>query len=57
MVYILGKVLEHGIPGWGDRERIMMAHFVKDKVYDKQDICQPFRLSRIFSIRWGLVEA
>jgi hypothetical protein len=41
MVYILGKVLEHGIPGWGDGERIVMAHFVKDKVHDKQDIPRP----------------
>ncbi|KAG1777521.1 hypothetical protein EV702DRAFT_932920, partial [Suillus placidus] len=33
MAYILGKVLEHGVPGWGDGERIMIAHFVKDKVH------------------------
>jgi hypothetical protein len=41
MVYILGKVLEHGIPGCGDGERIMMAHFVKNKVHDKQNISRP----------------
>jgi hypothetical protein len=41
MVYILGKVLEYGILGWGDGERIVMAHFVKDKVHDKQDIPRP----------------
>jgi hypothetical protein len=38
MVYIAGKVLEHGVPRWGDGERIMIAHFVKDNVYDKQGI-------------------
>ncbi|KAG1801996.1 uncharacterized protein BJ212DRAFT_1220067, partial [Suillus subaureus] len=25
MVYISGKVLEHGMPSWGDGERIMIA--------------------------------
>ncbi|KAG1726467.1 hypothetical protein EDB19DRAFT_1595149, partial [Suillus lakei] len=25
MVYISGKVLEHGVPGWGDGERIVLA--------------------------------
>ncbi|KAG2147897.1 uncharacterized protein EDB93DRAFT_1059891, partial [Suillus bovinus] len=25
MVYIAGKVLEHGVPGWGDGERIVIA--------------------------------
>ncbi|KAG1766505.1 hypothetical protein EV702DRAFT_938047, partial [Suillus placidus] len=25
MVYISCKVLEHGVPGWGDRERIVLA--------------------------------
>ncbi|KAG1776138.1 hypothetical protein EV702DRAFT_1046308 [Suillus placidus] len=38
MVYILGKVLEHGVLSWGDGERIVIAHFVKDKVHDKQGI-------------------
>ncbi|KAG2351074.1 hypothetical protein BDR07DRAFT_1238266, partial [Suillus spraguei] len=33
MVYISGKVLEHGVPAWGDGEGIVIAHFVKDKVH------------------------
>lgn len=41
MVYISGKVLEHGVPGWGDGERIVLTYFVKDKVYDKQGIPRP----------------
>ncbi|KAG2137129.1 uncharacterized protein EDB93DRAFT_1106678 [Suillus bovinus] len=41
MVYIAGKVLEHGVPGWGDGERIVIAHFIKDKVHDKQGIPRP----------------
>ncbi|KAG2078326.1 hypothetical protein BDR04DRAFT_1112556 [Suillus decipiens] len=38
MVYIARKVLEHGVPRCGDGERIVIAHFVKDKVHDKQGI-------------------
>ncbi|KAG2358237.1 hypothetical protein BDR07DRAFT_1295608, partial [Suillus spraguei] len=41
MVYIAGKVLENGVLGWGDDKRIVIAYFVKDKVYDKQDIPRP----------------
>ncbi|KAG2109049.1 uncharacterized protein F5147DRAFT_652614 [Suillus discolor] len=41
MVYICGKVLEHGVPRWRDGERIIIAHFVKDKVHDRQSIPRP----------------
>ncbi|KAG2051655.1 hypothetical protein BDR06DRAFT_853854, partial [Suillus hirtellus] len=34
MVFICGQVLEHGIPFWGDRERVVIAHFMKDKVHE-----------------------
>jgi hypothetical protein len=54
MAYILGKVLEHGVPGWGDGERMVIAHFVKDKVHDKQGISRPkFVVARDFLIRVG----
>lgn len=54
MVYIAGKVLEHGVPGWGDGERIVIAHFVKDKVHDKQDIPRPsFPMEQDFLKRVG----
>lgn len=54
MVYIAGKVLEHGVPRWGDGERIVIAHFVKDKVHDKQGIPRPgLPMEQDFLIRVG----
>ncbi|KAG1828589.1 hypothetical protein DFJ58DRAFT_849011 [Suillus subalutaceus] len=57
MVYIAGKVLEHGVPRWGDGERIVIAHFVKDKVHDKQGIPRPgLPMEQDFLIRVGAGE-
>lgn len=54
MVYILGKVLEHGVPQWGDGERIVIAHFVKDKVHDRLGVPRPkFPNQRDFLNRVG----
>ncbi|KIK33205.1 hypothetical protein CY34DRAFT_100019, partial [Suillus luteus UH-Slu-Lm8-n1] len=54
MIYICGKVLEHGVPRWGDGERIVIAHFVKDKVHDRQSIPRPeFPMDREFLIKVG----
>ncbi|KAG1764090.1 hypothetical protein EV702DRAFT_1051462 [Suillus placidus] len=54
MVYICGKVLEHGVPQWGDGERIVIAHFVKNKVHDRQSIPRPeFPMHREFLIKVG----
>jgi hypothetical protein len=54
MVYIAGKVLEHGVPRWGDGERIVIAHFVKDNVHDKQGIPRPgLPMEQEFLIRVG----
>ncbi|KAG2127184.1 uncharacterized protein EDB93DRAFT_1096644 [Suillus bovinus] len=52
MVYIAGKVLEHGVPGWGDGERIVIAHFIKDKVHDKQGIPRPSFLIQHDLLKW-----
>ncbi|KAG1901607.1 uncharacterized protein F5891DRAFT_901865, partial [Suillus fuscotomentosus] len=38
MVFICGRVLEHGVPFWGDSERVVIAHFMKDKVHERLSV-------------------
>ncbi|KAG1807566.1 hypothetical protein EV424DRAFT_1543856 [Suillus variegatus] len=41
MVFICGRVLEHGVPFWGDGERVVIAHFMKDKVHERLGVPRP----------------
>ncbi|KAG1729647.1 uncharacterized protein EDB91DRAFT_1059927, partial [Suillus paluster] len=41
MVFISGKVLEHSIGPWIKGERIVIAHFMKDKVHSRVGVPRP----------------
>jgi hypothetical protein len=41
MLFIAGRVLEHSVGPWGNGERFVIAHFMKDKVHDRVGVARP----------------
>ncbi|KAG2030611.1 hypothetical protein BDR03DRAFT_822265, partial [Suillus americanus] len=41
MVFISGKVLQHSIGPWGPGERLIIAHFMKDKIHSRVKVSRP----------------
>ncbi|KAG2335981.1 hypothetical protein BDR05DRAFT_897390, partial [Suillus weaverae] len=41
ILYIAGKVLEHSVGPWVNGDRIVIAHFMKDKVHDRMGVPRP----------------
>lgn len=41
MLLISGIVLEHAVGPWGDGERYVIAHFMKDKIHDRMGVPRP----------------
>ncbi|KAG0703425.1 hypothetical protein DFH29DRAFT_874531 [Suillus ampliporus] len=41
MVFISGKVLQHSIGPWGPGERLVIAHFMKDKIHSRVRVSRP----------------
>ncbi|KAG1794917.1 uncharacterized protein HD556DRAFT_1442707 [Suillus plorans] len=41
MVFISGKVLQHSIGPWGPGERLVIAHFMRDKIHSRCGVSRP----------------
>jgi len=41
MTLISGKVLQHSIGPWGKGERLVIAHFMKDKIHSRVEVPRP----------------
>ncbi|KAG1851127.1 hypothetical protein F4604DRAFT_1592525, partial [Suillus subluteus] len=51
MTFISGKVLQHSIGPWGEGERLVIAHFMKDKIHSRVKVSRPAFPSQAFFLK------
>lgn len=52
MVFISGKVLEHSVGPWINGERLVIAHFMKDKVHNRLGVPRPAFPTQSFFLKF-----
>ena len=48
LVFLTGKVLEHGVPEWEGGERVVVTHYMKDLLQDRLHVPRPTLPSQVF---------
>ncbi|KAG1732856.1 uncharacterized protein EDB91DRAFT_1084601 [Suillus paluster] len=51
MNFISGKVLQHSIGPWGEGERLVIAHFMKDKIHSRVAVSRPAFPTQAFFLK------